>query len=48
MCAGEMSLTRCEHQSDGLKWECRKQVNGKKNTGQRYRFGKEAGLIVAR
>ncbi|XP_022807218.1 tetratricopeptide repeat protein 38-like [Stylophora pistillata] len=27
MCAGEMSLTRCEDRSDGLKWECRKQVN---------------------
>ena len=32
MCAaGEMSLTRCEDRSDGLKWECRKQVNGKKH-----------------
>lgn len=30
MCAGEMSLTRCEDRSDGLKWECRKQVNGKR------------------
>ena len=27
MCAGEMSLTRYEDRSDGLKWECRKQVN---------------------
>ena len=27
MCAGEMILTRCEDQSDGLKWECRQQVN---------------------
>ena len=26
MCAGEMSLTRCEDRSDDLKWECRKQV----------------------
>ena len=31
MCAGEMSLTRCEDRSDGLKWECRKQVNGKRH-----------------
>ena len=23
MCAGEMSLTRCEDRTDGLKWECR-------------------------
>ena len=30
LCAGEMSLTRCEDQSDGLKWEYRKQVNGKR------------------
>ena len=27
MCAGEMSLMRCEDRSDGLKWECRKQIN---------------------
>ena len=31
MCAGEMSLTKCEDRSDGLKWECRKQVNGKRH-----------------
>ena len=31
MCAGEMSLTRYEDRSDGLKWECRKQVNGKRH-----------------
>ena len=48
MCAGEMSFTRCEDRLDGLNWECKKQVNGKKPTGQSYRFGKEAGLIVAR
>ena len=34
MCAGEMSLTRCEDRSDGLKWECRKQVNGKKHRAE--------------
>ena len=47
MCAGEMSLTRCEDRSDGLKWECRKQVNGKRDK-QRYRLGKEAGSRRAR
>lgn len=31
MCAGEMSLSRCEDRSDGLKRECRKQVNGKRH-----------------
>lgn len=34
MCAGEMSLTRCEDRSDGLKWECRKQVNGKRHKAE--------------
>ena len=34
MCAGEMSLTRCEDRSDGLKWECRRQVNGKKHRAE--------------
>jgi len=34
MCAGEMSLTRCKGRSDGLKWECRKQVNGKKHRAE--------------
>ena len=34
MCAGEMSLTRCEDRSDGLKWECRKQINGKKHRAE--------------
>lgn len=34
MCAGEMSLTRCEDQSDGLKWEYRKQVNGKRHKAE--------------
>ena len=29
-----MSLTRCEDRSDGLKWECRKQVNGKKHRAE--------------
>lgn len=31
MCAGEMSLSRCEDRSDGLKRECRKQVNGRRH-----------------
>ena len=34
MCAGEMSLTRCEDQSDGLKWECRQQVNCKRHKAE--------------
>ena len=34
MCAGEMSLMRCEDRSDGLKWECRKQVRGKKHRAE--------------
>ena len=34
MCAGEMSLTWCEDRSDGLKWECRKQINGKKHRAE--------------
>ena len=34
MCAGEMSLTRCEDQSDGLKWECRQQVNCKRHEAE--------------
>ena len=39
MCAGEMSLTRCEDRSDGLKWECRKQVNSKHKAGVSIRKG---------
>lgn len=31
ICAGEMSLSRCEDRSDGFKWECRKQFNFKKH-----------------
>ena len=34
MCAGEMSLMRCEDRLDGLKWECRKQVNGKRHKAE--------------
>ena len=34
LCAGEMSLTRCEDQSDGLKWECRQQVNGNRHKAE--------------
>ena len=34
MCAGEMSLTRCEDQSDDLKWECRQQVNCKRHEAE--------------
>ena len=34
MCAREISLTRCEDRSDGLKWECRKQVDGKRHSAE--------------
>ena len=47
MCAGEMSLTRCEDRSDGLKWECRSKLTVK-DKRQRYRLGKEAGSGRAR
>ena len=46
MSAGEMSLTRCKDRSDGLKWGCRKQVNGKRhNTEVSMRKGTWAGLF---
>ena len=34
ICAEEMCLTRCEDRSGGLKWECRKQVNGKRHKSE--------------
>lgn len=34
ICAGEMSLSRCEDRSDGFKWECRIQVNFKKHRAE--------------
>lgn len=34
ICAGEMSLSRCEDRSDGFKWECRVQVNFKKHRAE--------------
>lgn len=34
ICAGKMSLSRCEDRSDGFKWECRKQVNFKKHRAE--------------
>ena len=36
MCAREMSLTIYEDRSDGFKWECRKQVNGKRHKAEVY------------
>ncbi|PFX28023.1 hypothetical protein AWC38_SpisGene7279 [Stylophora pistillata] len=35
MCAGEMTLTRCEDRWNSLKWECRKQVNGKRHKAKK-------------
>ena len=31
MCDGEMSLARCDDQSDLFKWECRRQEKGKRH-----------------
>ena len=47
MCDGEMSLARCEDRSDLFKWECRRQERAK-DTRQRFRSGKEAGLKKAK
>lgn len=30
LCGEEMNLRRCEDRSDGLKWECKRQENGKR------------------
>lgn len=31
MCGGEMNLRRCDDRSSGLKWECKRQENGKRH-----------------
>lgn len=34
MCGEEMNLRRCEDRSDGLKWECKRQENGKRHKAE--------------
>ena len=31
MCKDQMKLLRCKEQSDGFKWECRRQINNKRH-----------------
>ena len=34
MCGEEMNLRRCEDRSDGLKWKCKRQENGKRHKAE--------------